>query len=143
MSKIYGMRLQELAVAVIIGGLVIATTAVWFIDFKKSERDARREGDIKQIQKELINYFSEHREYPATKELYSIVQGIPNDPNGGRYGYENVGGDSYVLGACLEGARGADVKSYSRADAENFEISGSGVSCTCASMNAYCINPDL
>ena len=143
MEKIHGTKLLEIAVATLICGLVIATSVVWFLDLRKGSRDTQRMADIKQIQKDLLNYFSEHREYPETKDLYTVAQGLPLDPGGERYGYENINKETYVLGTCLESPRTADVQSYSRADAENYEMRGAGTKCTCASINAYCVNPDL
>ncbi len=143
MAKLHGTRLLEIAVATLIGGLIIATSVVWFLDLQKNARDTRRMTDVKQIQKSLFDYFSEHHEYPATKNLYSAAQGLPLDPNNGPYGYENINKDMYVLGACLESPRDASIKSYSSADAENYEMKGAGAKCTCASINAYCISPDL
>lgn len=143
MAKIHGAKLLEIAVATLIGGLIIATSVVWFLDLQKSARDTRRMTDIKQIQKSLFDYFSEHHEYPATKELYGATQGLPLDPSGAPYGYENINKDTYALGTCLESPRDASIKSYSSPDAENYEMSGAGIKCTCASINAYCISPDL
>ncbi len=143
MEKIHKQRLFEIAVAIIISGLVITTSVVWFTDLKKSARDERRESDIKQIQKELLSYFSENKEYPKTKELYNAVSLLPKDPADAEYSYENTGVDSYILGTCLEVPRSTEMQSYSRADAENYEITGASNSCTCASINAYCINQDL
>ena len=143
MEKIHGTKLLEIAVASLIGGLIITTSVVWFLDFKKGSRDTQRMVDIKQIQKDLLNYFSEHREYPGTKDLYTVARGLPLDPDGEHYGYENINKDTYVLGTCLEGPRGTDIQSYSRADAENYEMKRTGKKCTCASINAYCVNPDL
>ena len=126
MAKLHGIELLEIVVATLIGGLIITTSVVWFLDIKKNSRDVQRIADIKQIQKDLSNYFSERREYPATKDLYGTTQELPLDPNGGRYGYENINKATYILGTCLESPRHEGIQSYSRDDAENYEMSGAG-----------------
>lgn len=143
MARINKVKILELVITTVIVGLIVATSFYWLSDYKKSKRDEQRITDIEQIQKDLVSYFSEHRTYPETTDFYNAISDLPMDPAGMKYSYEKVDNDSYVLGVCLENTRSADIQSYSKADAGNHEIGGGVSQCTCASINAYCVNQDL
>lgn len=123
--------------------LIVSTLFMWFQGLLRERRDAQRSRDLKLIQKELIGYYSEQKQYPTTKDFPSVMGSIPTDPTGSAYTYVRVDSESYVLGACLEDSRTSDMESYSRADSETYEIGGGQLKCTCASLNSYCINQEL
>ena len=143
MARINKVKIFELVITTIIVGLIVVTSIYWFSDYRKAKRDEQRIADIEQIQKDLVSYFSEHRTYPETADFYNDISGLPMDPMGVKYSYEKMDNDSYVLGVCLEDTRSADIQSYSKADAGNHEIGDGASQCTCASINAYCVNQDL
>ncbi len=143
MARINKAKILEFAITAVIAGLIMATSFYWLSDYKKAKRDEQRITDIEQIQKDLVSYFSEHRTYPETSDLYSVISNIPSDPAGLKYSYEKMDTDSYVLGVCLEDTRSADIQSYSKADAGNYTLGAGASQCTCASINAYCVNQDL
>lgn len=143
MARINKVKILELIITTVIVGLIVVTTTYWFSDYKKSTRDAQRIADIGQIQKDLVSYFSEHRSYPETTDLYNVISNLPVSPSGVKYTYEKMDTDSYVLGVCLEDTRDANIQSYSKADAGNYVLGDGTSQCTCASINAYCVNQDL
>ena len=143
MARLNKVKILELVITTVVAGLIVVTTMYWFSDFKKANRDEQRIADIEQIQKDLVSYFSEHRTYPETSDLYNVISNIPSDPVGAKYSYEKMDTDSYVLGVCLEDTRSADIQSYSKADAGNYTMGSGASQCTCASINAYCVNQDL
>jgi len=140
-----GFTLIEMLVVVAIVGLLSSTLLVGLGDARRKARDARRIADLRQVQNGLENYYSENREYPKQDDLYTIVPGLPTDPQGGQYAYYKIANDVYILGTCLEGDRPGDTQSYSGADADTFDVSPIGSpleiapSCNCAASNAYCV----
>lgn len=89
-----------------------------FITSLKKGRDARRKGDLEQVQRAVEMYYEDKKTYPATitfggklcettscpatDKVY--MQKLPNDPTSGKnyeYDYDAVTG-SYKLYACLE-----------------------------------------
>ncbi|MFA6407636.1 MAG: type II secretion system protein [Candidatus Paceibacterota bacterium] len=140
-----GFTLIEMLVVVAIVGLLSSTLLVGLGDARRKARDARRIADLRQVQNGLENYYSEERQYPKADDLYTIIQGLPTDPQSGQYAYYKITNDTYIVGTCLEGDRPGDIQSYSREDADTFEVGPIGstlevpVSCTCASLNAYCV----
>lgn len=136
----------EMLVVVAIIGLLSSTILVGLSDARRRARDARRIADLRQIQNGLETFYSSARAYPKTDELYTAIPELPIDPQGGNYGYIRVNSNTYVLGTCLENIRPAEIQSYARPDAANYDVSPQGSrlepppQCTCDAANAYCVS---
>lgn len=140
-----GFTLIEMLVVVAIIGLLSSTILVGLGNARTRARDARRISDLRQIQNGLENYYSEHQGYPQTGSLYTSVQGLPPDPQGGEYGYVRKSSQSYIVGTCLENNRGGDIQSYNSNDVVS-PIGSPLVpppTCTCADDNSYCVTVGL
>lgn len=111
-----GFTLIEMLVVVAIIGLLSSVVVVGVGTARKQARDTRRISDIRQIQNALENYYSTNNAYPADQAALYALQGIPADPldDTKKYGYLGSG-QSYILGACLEGNRPAGVTSVTDA----------------------------
>lgn len=109
-----GFTLIELLVVVAVIGILASVILIGLGGFRGRGRDARRIGDLRQVQNALELYFNTNNQYPNTNNwstLTSILQGagigvtqVPNDPSGSNYFYGTnpPGLNSYVLGAKLE-----------------------------------------
>lgn len=141
-----GFTLIEMLVVVAIIGLLSSTILVGLTDARKRARDARRIADLRQIQNGLENLYTTAQTYPKSEDLYALMPDLPTDPQGGQYAYIRVNTNSYVLGACLENVRPAEIQSYSRPDADTFDVSPREsplqppTECACDSPNAYCVS---
>lgn len=109
--------LIELLIVISILGILASLLSGNFITSLKKGRDARRKGDLEQIQRALEMYYEDYRAYPTraagsgfvfngefltTDKTY--MKKVPNDPVSGKsyeydYDSENYG---YKLYACLE-----------------------------------------
>lgn len=152
-KKEKGFTLVEMLIVVAIIGLLSSTVLLTIGPSRQRARDARRIADLRQIQGALENYNSSNNKYPGlatgasgtTDNLYDEIQGIPNDPQGGRYGYIRLSTQSYVLGACLELDRGSEIPTFAPDNAYLYDVTPQGSpvqpppSCTCADTNAYCV----
>ncbi|GAB4219107.1 MAG: hypothetical protein Fur009_3580 [Candidatus Microgenomates bacterium] len=102
--------LELLLVIIILGVLSSLITSNFFTSLKKG-RDAKRKGDLEQIQRALELYYEDKKAYPTslnfdqsltdneTGKVY--MQKIPNDPSNGNYYYQSDG-TYYKIYACLE-----------------------------------------
>jgi len=116
-----GFTLIELLIVIIIMGVIaVLITGNFFTSLKKG-RDARRKGDLEQVQRALEMYYEDKKAYPTAganpsfpfggqfcetsaciaEKIY--MQKVPNDPIGGKsYLYVSDDNKSYQLYACLE-----------------------------------------
>ena len=112
-----GFTLIELLLVIIILGFLTSLIAGNFFTSLKKGRDARRKGDLEQIQRALEMYYEDNRAYPTQAAGAGFVFGgdfsssgktymkkVPNDPVAGKnYKYEtDSNGSYYKLYACLE-----------------------------------------
>lgn len=114
MNKKGGFTLIELLVVIMLLGVMASLIAGNFFTSLKKGRDAKRKGDLEQIQRALETYYEDKTAYPATIAFGSpltdsvsgkiYMQKIPNDPISGRdYVYVPASdGISYALYTCLE-----------------------------------------
>lgn len=113
-----GFTLIELLIVIIILGVLAALITGNFFTSLKKGRDAKRKGDLEQIQRALEMYYEDKRTYPtfafpfggkfcetslcaSTEKVY--MQKVPDDPVSGKdYEYLTTSGTDYKLFACLE-----------------------------------------
>jgi len=110
--------IELLLVIIILGVLATLIIGNFFTSLKKG-RDARRKGDLEQIQRALEMYYEDKKAYPVTAGLTLggklcennpcgasdkvYMQKVPNDPISGKnYEYLSADGTDYKLFACLE-----------------------------------------
>lgn len=108
--------IELLIVIVLLGVLAALITGNFFTSLKKG-RDAKRKGDLEQIQRALEMYYEDKKAYPlaltfggklcetvacvASEKVY--MQKVPDDPISGKdYEYLSTDGTNYKLFACLE-----------------------------------------
>lgn len=120
-TKILGFTLIELMIVIAIMGILAAMISGNFITSLKKGRDARRKGDLEQIQRALEMYYEDNKTYPLTVDLTFggqlchptlgcdptsgkvYMQKLSNDPVSGKnYEYQSSDGTYYRLYACLE-----------------------------------------
>ncbi len=136
-----GFTLIEMLVVVTIIGLLSSALLVGLSEARARARDSRRLADIRQIQNGLENLYFESGSYPL--DVYAAVsETLPEDPQGGKYGYVRKSSQKYVLGACLENARQAGIDSYESND--NVSPVGNPLipppTCMCSDPDAYCVS---
>ncbi len=117
-----GFTLIELLIVIMILGVLAALITGNFFTSLKKGRDAKRKGDLEQIQRALEMYYEDKRTYPlfnifatsgyqlcetkiaascGTEKIY--MQKLPNDPISVKvYEYLSTDGTDYKLFACLE-----------------------------------------
>lgn len=112
-----GFTLVELLIVIMILGILAALITGNFFTSLKKGRDAKRKGDLEQIQRALEMYYEDKKAYPlaltfggklcetatcgASEKVY--MQKVPDDPISGKdYQYLSTTGTDYKLFACLE-----------------------------------------
>lgn len=113
-----GFTLMELLIVIMILGVLAALITGNFFTSLKKGRDAKRKGDLEQIQRALEMYYEDKKAYPlaltfggklcetsqcpVADKVY--MQKVPNDPISGKdYQYLlSADGTSYKVFACLE-----------------------------------------
>ena len=112
-----GFTLIELLVVIAIIGMLSSVVLSSLNNARKKARDARRLGDLKQLQAALELYYSDNTAYPESTTQASVVTAlddlapayiasVPNDPLGGSYNYvykSTDDGTFYCLGTAFEG----------------------------------------
>jgi type II secretion system protein G len=123
MKRLCGFTFIELMVVIAIMGVLAALITGNYLSSLKRGRDARRKGDLEQVQRALEMYYEDNSAYPLTANFifgtrfYDDSDGngsydaskdqlymdrVPNDPTSSRtYWYISTGTD-YTLYACLE-----------------------------------------
>lgn len=112
MLKRTGFTLIELLVVITIIAILATIGLLYYSNFQKSARDARRQSDLKLIQSALEQYHADALSYPSLNNFVSplsyngktYLTTIPNDPKSTQtYLYEVKDlGSSYCLYANLE-----------------------------------------
>ena len=114
-----GFTLLELLIVIAILGVLAAMITGNFFTSLKKGRDAKRKGDLEQIQRALEMYYEDKKAYPVTADLdfggklcetilcaaseKVYMQKVPDDPISGKsYQYLSLTGTDYKLFACLE-----------------------------------------
>ncbi len=112
-----GFTLIELLVVIAVIGILASVILVGLSGARARGRDARRLGDIKQVQNGLELYFSANGKYPATSDWATFsnelksggtggslgISTVPDDPDTTRhYGYCAISTNRYIVGATLE-----------------------------------------
>lgn len=142
-----GFTLIEVLIVVTIIGLLSSIVLVGLGGFRARGSDARRIGDIRQVQNALELYYSKKGAYPVLSctssasrtcwdtlntTLVSAVIGvanIANDPNPTQSYMYGSTGQSYTLGAKLQG--------QDPALNDDIDISSDGITCT---DPVYCVS---
>lgn len=114
-----GFTLIELMIVIIILGVLTTLISGNFLNSLKKGRDARRKGDLQNIQKALELYYEDVKAYPTTVTFGDqlchpnlgcdtstgkvYMQKIPVDPSSGYdYYYISPDGTDYKLYSCIE-----------------------------------------
>lgn len=136
-NKNKGFTLIELLVVIAIIGILSSVVLASLNSARKKSRDARRIGDMKQLQLALEMYYDTNTAYPSTASgtadlSPTYIPAVPTDPQGNVYGYTG-GTDDYTLGISLE-------NDHSVLDNDIDTGSAGSVSCLDATYG-YCIKP--
>ncbi|MFA6081715.1 MAG: prepilin-type N-terminal cleavage/methylation domain-containing protein [Patescibacteria group bacterium] len=108
-----GFTLMELLIVIMILGVLAALITGNFFTSLKKGRDAKRKGDLEQIQRALEMYYEDKKAYPSALVFESslsdpisgkvYMQKVPNDPLSEKdYEYLSTDGSDYKIFACLE-----------------------------------------
>ncbi len=104
-SKNRGFTLIELLVVIAIIGILSSVVLASLNSARTKSRDARRIGDLKQLQLALEMYYDSNSGYPtstAALKTAGFIPTVPTDPkDGSAYGYA-TGTNDFVLRAKLE-----------------------------------------
>lgn len=109
--------LMELIIVIAILGILASIISANFLNSLKKGRDAKRKGDLEQIQRALEIYYEDNKAYPVTSKVTfgsslchidgcstrNYMLKLPVDPTSGKsYEYLSATGVDYKLFACLE-----------------------------------------
>jgi len=140
-KKVCGFTLIELLVVIAIIGILSSVVLASLNSAREKSRDARRVGDVKQLQLALEMYYDAHDNYPqALTDLVSgsFIPAVPVDPKTNiayTYGVDANPATDYVLMATLENAGNKALNTDEDTDTYS-------VSCADASgANHYCVRP--
>lgn len=135
-----GFTLIEMLVVVAIIGILSTFVLTELTGVRGNVRDTKRIADIRIIQAALEAYYERMDSYPV--DLYDEIFQIPYDPQRDpvtgepiKYGYtRRDGGESYVLGTCLELPRPAGIVHWET----NFKINMIIRECNCLGERVFC-----
>jgi len=128
-----GFTLIELLVVIAIIGLLTSVILVSLNDARRSARDGKRIGDVKQLQLALELYYDSQSSYPTSLAGLAPIYmpTVPKDPSTGAfYSYAALGTGtggacpSYHLGATLEKKTHKSLDDDADADASGTICSG-------------------
>lgn len=103
-----GFTLIELMVVIIIIAILSTVGIVYYANFLKNSRDAKRQSDLKFIQSGLEGYHADNLSYPSdlnslTSAPKTYMTNLPHDPKTSPdYKYELRLGTGYCLYTVLE-----------------------------------------
>ncbi len=132
-----GFTLIELLVVIAIIGILSSVVLASLNSARTKSRDARRIGDMKQLQLALEMYYDTNGTYPSTASSTAalapdFIPSVPVDPQGNAYSYgADTPASGYTLGITLE-------TDHSVLD-NDIDVDSDGVSCDQALE--YCIQP--
>ncbi len=128
-----GFTLIELLVVIAIIGILSSVVLASLNSARTKSRDARRIGDMKQLQLALEMYYDTEGSYASSTAALApnYIPSVPTDPKGVAYSYGSAAGDQYTLGTVLE-------TSHSVLD-NDIDTDRDGVSCD--QPLEYCIQP--
>jgi len=137
-----GFTLIELLVVIAIIGILSSVVLASLNSARQKSRDARRIGDVKQVQLALEMYYDSNNGYPtSTSSLapdYIPIQ--PTDPQtGSAYTYAADGTSNYVLRATLESDH--NVLDSDVDGAADSAFTGSPACDDSSSPYYYCVQP--
>lgn len=132
-----GFTLIELLVVIAIIGILSSVVLASLNSARQKSRDARRIGDIKQLQLALEMYYDSNNGYPTSTAALApdYIPVEPSDPQtGSGYTYTASSTSNYVLRATLE----------SDHNALDSDIDGTVFSVDCTDASSpyyYCVQP--
>ncbi|MBI5220797.1 MAG: prepilin-type N-terminal cleavage/methylation domain-containing protein [Candidatus Liptonbacteria bacterium] len=154
-----GFTLIEVLIVVAIIGIIASLAIVGLAPTQMKGRDARRIGDLRQVQTALELCFAKKQQYPVAGDWATLktsfttgnfcegvgVNNLPNDPKSGQNYYYTYNSattpTSYVLAAILEDANNAAFQgSYSGAYAGNGTAPTSACSAASGTGKVYCLS---
>ena len=97
-----GFTLIEMLIVVAIVGLLASVVVLGIGNARERARDAKRAGDIRQIQNAAEAYYASNNFYPQALGGMAGVTTV--GPNSDSYGWEPIGNPAtgYKTGACME-----------------------------------------
>ncbi len=106
-KRTYGFTLVEMMIVLSIIGILTAIVIGSTNLSRGKARDARRIGDMKEIQLALALYYDVNKSYPASLDTLvsqKYLPSLPTDPAGGTSYEYLASGSTYCIGVKLEDA---------------------------------------
>jgi len=142
-----GFTLLELLVVISIIGILMAIGSVSFSTAQKKGRDARRQGDMKSIQKALEECYALDNRYPPTSGVTSgsalscavstasVMNQVPYDPkNSGTYTYTVDADPATIYCLC------AELENTATGSANANTVGAAGVCSFTADGDYFCVS---
>lgn len=96
-----GFTLIEMLIVVAIVGLLASVVVLGIGNARERARDAKRAGDIRQIQNAAEAFYATNNTYPANLGQMDGAPTLGPNGTGDEYGWESTG-STYNVGACME-----------------------------------------